>query len=188
MSPSSPKLRRTETHGNVGKVLSKNELEAAHCWEADDRVPRRPEMTDFRRNLRYHQSQWREAHGHPIGSQPIAPKPNGRARLVGSRLPLAYARETGANFLTRGALDAAKARTSAKEPHQSVDVQRSWARSAVVGDDVVQPLWGSRGGSRTRRSRGPHLVAGCAGHGARRPLRAFPGVARSRVHRKPHVV
>jgi hypothetical protein len=113
---------------HVGKVLSKEQLEAAHCWEADDRVPQRPEMTEFRRQLRYHQSQWREAQGHPIGSQPIAPKPGGGSvRLIGSRLPLAYARETGANFLTAGALDAAKARTSAKEPHQSFDQQRLWA-------------------------------------------------------------
>jgi hypothetical protein len=113
---------------HVRKVLTKEELEAAHCWEADDQVPRRPEMTEFRRRLRYHQSQWREAQGLPIGSQPIAPKPGGgTVRLVGSRLPLAYARETGANFLTAGALDAAKARSSLKEPHQSFDRQRLWA-------------------------------------------------------------
>ena len=107
---------------------SKQELEAAHCWEADDRVPRRPEMTEFRRRLRYHQSRWREAQGHPIGSQPIAPRPDGGpARLVGSRLQLAYARETGANFLTADALAAARARTSVIEPHQSFDHQRLWA-------------------------------------------------------------
>ena len=112
----------------MAKVPSKEELEAAHCWEEDDRVPRRPGMTDFRRLLRYHQSQWREAQGHPIGSQPIAPKPNDRAvRLVGSRLPLAYATETGANFLTAGALEAARGRTSTVEPHQSFDHQRLWA-------------------------------------------------------------
>jgi hypothetical protein len=112
----------------VGKVLSKEELEAAHCWEADDRVPRRQAMTEFRRRLRYHQSQWREAQGHPTGSQPIAPKPkDGTGRLVGSRLPLAYARETGANFLTAGALEAARGRTSIVEPHQSFDHQRLWA-------------------------------------------------------------
>jgi hypothetical protein len=111
----------------VGKVLSKEELEAAHCWEADDRVPRRPEMTEFRRRLRYHQSQWREAQGYPIGSQPIAPKPKGAVRLVGSRLPLDYAKETGANFLTGGALDAWRARLSAKEPHQILGAQRVWA-------------------------------------------------------------
>ena len=85
-------------------------------------------MTDFRRRLRYHQALWREANGHPIGSQPIAPKADGKpARPVGSRLPLAYARETGANFVTAGALDAARARTSVTEPHQSFDHQRVWA-------------------------------------------------------------
>jgi hypothetical protein len=113
---------------DVEDVLSKEELEALHCWEADDQVPRRPEMTEFRRRLRYHQAQWREANGYPIGSQPIAPRPDGGpARLVGSRLPLAWARETGANFLTAGALDAARARTSIVEPHQSFDHQRLWA-------------------------------------------------------------
>jgi hypothetical protein len=85
-------------------------------------------MTEFRRRLRFHQAQWREAHGHPIGSQPIEPRGDGKpVRLFGSRLPLAYARETGANFLTAGALDAAKARTSLIEPHQSFDHQRLWA-------------------------------------------------------------
>jgi hypothetical protein len=84
-------------------------------------------MTDFRRRLRYHQAQWREANGHPVGSQPIVPKPDGGARLVGSRLPLAYARETGANFLTAGALDSARARSSITEPHQSFDHQGLWA-------------------------------------------------------------
>ena len=109
------------------EALSKQELEAAHCWEADDHVPRQPELTGFRRRLRYHQARWREANGHPIGSQPIAPRPDGGpARLVGSRLQLAYARETGANFLTAGALDAAKTRTSIIEPHQSFDHQRLW--------------------------------------------------------------
>ncbi len=128
MSPSSPKLRATEVDRDPREVLSKQELEAAHCWEADDQVPHRREMTDFRRRLRYHQSRWREAQGHLIGSQPIAPKPKGGAvRPVGSRLPLAYARRTGANFLTAGALNAAKARSSIKEPHQSVDLQRWWA-------------------------------------------------------------
>jgi hypothetical protein len=111
-----------------GEALSRQEHQAAHCWEADDQVPRRPAMTEFRRRLRYHQAQWREANGHPIGSQPIAPRPDGGpARLVGSRLPLAYARATGANFLNANALEAARARTSIVEPHQSFDHQRLWA-------------------------------------------------------------
>jgi hypothetical protein len=112
----------------MGEALSRQELEAAHCWEADDRVPRRPAMTEFRRGLRYHQAQWRAANGHPIGSQPIVPRPgSGPVRLVGSRIPLAYARETGANFLNTNALEAARARTSIIEPHQSFDHQRLWA-------------------------------------------------------------
>jgi hypothetical protein len=84
-------------------------------------------MTGFRRRVRYEQARWREAHGHPIGSQPIVPRDGTRSRPVGSRLPLAYARATGANFLTAGALEAARARTSVIEPHQSFDHQRLWA-------------------------------------------------------------
>ena len=106
---------------------SREELEAAHCWEPGDRVPGRPEMTDFRRGLRYHQARWRESKGRPIGSEPIVPREGKRSRPVGSRLPLAYARETGANFLTAGALGAANARTSTIETHQSFDHQRLWA-------------------------------------------------------------
>jgi PD-(D/E)XK nuclease superfamily protein len=127
----------------VGEVPSKEQLEAAHCWEKEDQVPRRPEMTDFRRRLRYQQSRWREAQGHPIGTHPIAPKPNGAVRRVGSRLPLAYAQKTGANFLTAGALEAAKIRSTTKEPHQSVDLQRRWADllwSATMGFNLFGDL------------------------------------------------
>ncbi|MDX6408743.1 MAG: hypothetical protein QOE13_1814 [Gaiellaceae bacterium] len=101
---------------------------AVHCWEAEDHVPRRPELTEYRRRLRYHQARWRDDHGYPMGTQPIAPRPGVRpTRLVGSRLPLAWARESGANFLTAGALEAARARTSVVERHQSFDHQRLWA-------------------------------------------------------------
>jgi hypothetical protein len=142
----------------VKDALSREELEAAHCWEAGDRVPGRPEMTEFRRWVRYRQSMWRESKGHPIGTQPIAPKRGQRARPVGSRLPLEYARETGANFVTAGAFDAAKARTSVVEPNQSFDHQRLWAdllwsptmafnlfgdlaADLELADRAVQTLW-----------------------------------------------
>jgi hypothetical protein len=108
-------------------TASQTELERAHCWEAEDRVPGRPAMTEFRRRLRFHQGQWREAHGHPIGSQPIVPKPGKSARPVGSRLPLDYARDSGANFVTAAAFAAARSRTSQIEPRQSFDHQRLWA-------------------------------------------------------------
>jgi hypothetical protein len=56
------------------------------------------------------------------------PRPGGPPqRPVGSRIPLAYGQETGANFLGAGALDAARARTSVIEPNQSFDHQRLWA-------------------------------------------------------------
>jgi hypothetical protein len=107
---------------------TREELEAAWCWEADDQIPRRPAMTTFRRSARYHQARWREANGHPIGTQPIVPKPGDpRVRPVGSRLPLEYARDTGANFVTSAALDAARERTASVEAHQSFDHQRLWA-------------------------------------------------------------
>ena len=108
-------------------TLMQHELEAAHCWEAEDRVPGRPGMTEFRRAVRYQQAQWREANGHPIGSHPIVPREGKPSRPVGSRLPLAYAKETGANFVSPSALDAARARTSTIEPDQSFDHQRLWA-------------------------------------------------------------
>jgi hypothetical protein len=111
----------------VAETPSQEALEALHCWEADDRVPGRRAMTDFRRTLRYHQARWREANGHPIGSQPMVPRAGKPSRPVGSRLPLDYARDTGANFVTAGALDAVRARTSFIEPHQSFDHQRLWA-------------------------------------------------------------
>jgi hypothetical protein len=84
-------------------------------------------MTAFRRRLRLHQSRWRASRGHPIGTQPIAPRAGASVRLVGSRLPLDYATATGANFLTPAALEAVRARMSVVEPNQSVDRQRLWA-------------------------------------------------------------
>jgi PD-(D/E)XK nuclease superfamily protein len=107
---------------------TREELEAACCWEADDQIASRPAMTAFRQEARLHQARWREANRHPIGSQPINPKPGDtRVRRVGSRMPLDYARETGANLVTNAALDAARARTAYIEPRQSFDQQRLWA-------------------------------------------------------------
>ena len=125
---------------------SEQELKAAYCWEADDRVPGRPAMTAFRRALRFRQSQWRETHGHPIGSQPIVPKPGGggTVRPAGSRLPLAYARDSGATFVTANAGAAATERTSTIERHQSFDHRRLWAEllwSPTMAFNLFGDLW-----------------------------------------------
>lgn len=106
---------------------SRQELEDMYAWDPADKVSGRPEMTAFRQRLRLHQSRWRAEQGHPMGTQPIVPRAGRAARPVGSRLPLSYAHETGANFLTAGALAAARARTSAVEPYQTLDRQRLWA-------------------------------------------------------------
>jgi hypothetical protein len=106
---------------------SREELEGAHCWEAADRVPGDAVTTAFRRRARLHQARWREAHGHPIGTQPLNPRPGAAARPVGSRLPTAYGRETGAAFVSAAARAAAEERTARKEPHQTFDRQRLWA-------------------------------------------------------------
>ena len=84
-------------------------------------------MTEFRRRARFHQAQWREAMGYPIGSQPLRPRPAEVVRPVGSRMPLGFAKETGANFLTDAALTAATHRTSYIEREQSIDLQGLWA-------------------------------------------------------------
>jgi hypothetical protein len=130
---------------------SREELEAAHCWEDGDRLPGRPETTAFRRAARLQQARWRAAQGHPIGSQPIAAAA-GEGRPVGSRLPLEHALATGANFVSAGALAAVQARLATAEPHQSVDRQRLfadllWSPALAVNlfadldDDGVRRLW-----------------------------------------------
>jgi hypothetical protein len=111
----------------VAGPLTREQLEAAHCWEADDRVPGDPETTALRRGLRHHQAVWRDAYKLPIGTQPILPRPGGADRPVGSRLPLVFAQDTAANFVTPAAQAAARARTSYVERHQSFDHQRWWA-------------------------------------------------------------
>lgn len=132
---------------------SRHELADAKCWEPDDQVPRRPDTTAFRRAARLHQARWREAHRFPIGTQPFVPKAgDDRWRYVGSRLPLAFARESGANFVTAAALDAVRHRMSVAEPHQSIDHQRLWADLLssqalafnLFGDAAADPLLAER--------------------------------------------
>jgi len=104
---------------------SRAELEAAHCWLEHDSVPGQPEVTEFRRAVRYHNAMWREANGYPIGTH--RSRPGTPPRAVGSRLDLEFARESGANFLSPRALAAARTRMSFVEPHQIFDQQGLWA-------------------------------------------------------------
>ena len=134
---------------------TREQLEAAHVWEAADDIRGDPEMTAFRRNARYHQAQWREERGHPVGTQPYAPRPKDRSRLVGSRIPLAYGRETGANFVTPAALDAARKRTSFIEPNQSFDHQRLWG-DLLSSEALAFNLFGDLAADTKRADRAVH--------------------------------
>lgn len=118
--------KHVRTLAEVVRNPSRAELEAAHCWENDDRAGT-PEMTAFRRHARYAQALWREDHGHPVGTQPIVPQRGKPVRPLGNRLPLDYAERTGATFVDDAARDAAVARRDIVEPHQVMDHQRTWA-------------------------------------------------------------
>jgi hypothetical protein len=106
-------------------AVSREKLEGAHCWLDHDQVRGHPELTEFRRGVRYHHAMWRMANGYPIGTHRV--RPGTPPRLVGSHLDLDFARESGATFLTTSALTAARARTSFVEPYQIFDHQSLWA-------------------------------------------------------------
>lgn len=98
---------------------------AAHCWFSVDRVPRDPGTTAWKRSARLAQARWREARAYPVGSQPY--RGGAGATPVGSRLDLAFARSSGANFITEGALAAVRARLAQPEQHQTLNEDRLWA-------------------------------------------------------------
>jgi hypothetical protein len=99
---------------------------AAHCLFKVDRVALDPESTSWKRHARWHQAQWREARGHPIGAHPYAGGDG--ATLVGSRLALEFAmRRKGENFLTPAILGAVGDRLEKFEKHQMLREDRLWA-------------------------------------------------------------
>lgn len=81
-------------------------------------------MTAFKRRARLQQAQWREKHGYPIGVQKV---PNKDPVNVGSRMPVAYARDTMANFLSDGVKQAVKERLAVNEPHQTLNTDRLYS-------------------------------------------------------------
>lgn len=98
---------------------------AAHCWFNVDRVPRDAATTAWKRRARWGQSQWRESRGYAVGFEPYGGGPD--ATPVGSRLELAFARSSGANFVTPGALAAVRARLAAPERFQMLKEERLFA-------------------------------------------------------------
>jgi PD-(D/E)XK nuclease superfamily len=113
-------------------------------------------MTAFRQGLRLQQARWRDHHGHPIGTHPFAPRPGDRSvRQVGSRIPLPYGRETGANLVTAGAVAAARQRTSFVEREQSFDHQRLWA-DLLSSEALAFNLFGDLAADLERADRAVH--------------------------------
>jgi len=98
---------------------------AAHCWFAVDRVPREPATTAWKRRARLGQALWRAAKGYPMGSQPYSGGTD--ATPIGSRLALEFARSSGANFITPGALNAVRQRLDNPEQYQTLNEHRLWA-------------------------------------------------------------
>jgi hypothetical protein len=101
------------------------EAKAAHCWFNVDHVSRDPATTAWKRRVRWGQALWREARGFPIGFEPY--RGGAQATPVGSRTELAFARSSGANFITPGAITAVRARLAAPERFQMLKEDRLFA-------------------------------------------------------------
>jgi hypothetical protein len=98
---------------------------SAHCWFSTDHVSRDSACTDWKRRARLRQATWRSARGFPVGSQPYGG--GDKSTPVGSRLELAFAKTSGANFLSPAALRAVRARLANPERHQMLNEERLWA-------------------------------------------------------------
>ncbi len=134
-------------------AISRAELEGEHCWLDHDQVRGDPELTEFRRNVRYHHATWRQDNGYPIGTHRV--RPGTEPRLIGSHLDLDFARESGATFLTKRARAAAKARASLVEPHQIFNQQSFWA-DLLSSEALAVNLFGDLAADLDRADRAVH--------------------------------
>ena len=142
-------------------------------------------MTDFRRALRYHQARWREANGHPIGSQPIAPT---RRQAVPPRREPPPARVRARDRRELRHRRRPRRGEGANVGRRAAPELRSPAllgRPPLVADARLQPVRRHGRRRRARRPGRPHVVAGLARHRARGPLRALAGPLRSRLPQQP---
>lgn len=105
-------------------ALSRQELQAHHCWFTVDVVPRDPAMTAFKRSARLRQALWREQRQLPIGGHRGR---NGERVTSGSRIDLAHARTHGSNFLSMKVLATVDHRLSNPQANEMLDEDRLWS-------------------------------------------------------------
>lgn len=98
------------------------ELAAQHCEFTVDRIPGRPDVTEFKKRARWQQAWWRQVNSLPIGAhrsgRPATLKPNG------SKIEESAAREAGGNFLSPAIRSAVEERLAHPQQGQTLDEQR----------------------------------------------------------------
>lgn len=135
--------------------ISDDELARHFCLRGVDKVPRDPETTAFKRRARLHQALWREAHGYPIGAQPMTS--GVEKNRLGSRLECQFGFRTMANFLGDEVRDAVKHRLANPERDQTLNRMRlmcdllssmpmcfnlfGWLQSDLEAADKVVHRW-----------------------------------------------
>lgn len=147
---------------NEKSRFSEPAARTGHCWFDVDRVPGDPDTTDWKRRARFQQAQWRATRGYAIGSQPYGGGDD--ATPIGSRLDLAFARSSGANFLTAAVREAVNARLAQPEQHQTIQPERLWA-DLLSSMPLCFNLFGELKGeaaARFLRSWCPEVPAGAA--------------------------
>ena len=121
------------------------ELLIAHnVLESVDRVAGDRETTAFKQRARLHQALWRKAQGFPEGTEPTRPRVGAASRPIGIRLEVNFAFESGANFVTHGAREAAQYRVERPEAKQTLNVDRLYAdllSSMPLCFNLFGPLW-----------------------------------------------
>jgi len=175
---------------DVTATVSQQELEAAHCWEVDDHVPKRPAMTEFRRRLRFHQAQWREAHGQPdryAADRTEARRQAGASCRKSAPTRLRAPRPERTLRHRRCASRRRGPGHRLTEPHQSFDHQRLWADllwspalafnlfGGPGGATSCSPTGQSKPGGRMRRA--PYPRCALSAHS--------PGTPRSDIPQQP---
>ena len=117
-------------------------LLAEHCWFRVDVVPGQPDITAYKGRARLHQARWRQMRQLPVGGQL---QRDGSRAPVGSRLDLAHAEATAANFLSSRITAAVHHRVAHPEAHQTLNMERLWSdllSSMPMCFNLLGELWG----------------------------------------------